>query len=262
MAHAVVAKASAVGVAVALVLTGVGCSDDDSVVTRGGGTTGTTTVAVEGALTVAELVTERPTSEVVVQGGVLAEGFEYFGEDEIGWVYDVELCQSVTVKEGRWGEEVHCEGKSVALTEDAMELDLEWQFADIGIQYAGDVVLRGTLGDDDVFEVIEVVDPGGEVEVDEAPLPMDELPGEDLLGLRRHLRTDGTVVIYLARHDFVSRVQQLRANCETRERLQDILDNLSSRGPEAPQDYVVQHAYVCPDLVEQLDLPQGVELPD
>ncbi|MGI9577728.1 MAG: hypothetical protein ACR2OH_05995 [Microthrixaceae bacterium] len=38
------------------------------------------------------------------------------------------------------------------------------------------------------------------------------------------------------------------------------LDNLSRRGPEAPQDYVDQHIYVCGDLVVALDVVEGVEL--
>jgi hypothetical protein len=268
-------KVSAMGLAVALTVTGMGCSDDDEAVVTDGGDRATTTVAGEDASSVAELLAERPTSVTLVQGGVFAMGFEYFGEDEMGWEWDVTLCQSVTVEQAGREERVRCEGESVALAEGAEALELGWQFPDVSTQYAGDVVLRGTL-EGDVFEVAEVVDPGGEVEAsippttegpvdttdpDDAPLPMDELPGEDLRGLRRHLRTDGTVVIYLAQDDFVSRVRQLRANCETQERLQEILDNLSSRGPEAPQDYLIQHTYVCPDLTAQLDLPDGVVLP-
>ena len=113
-------------------------------------------------------------------------------------------------------------------------MDLDWEFADFSVQYTDDVVVRGVLTGGDNLDVMAVSDVDGgssvsvtsavqrgsgtsldvEKKVDEPALPIDELPGEDLYGLRAHLRTPGVEPIYLGSNDFVDRVRQLRANCE------------------------------------------------
>jgi hypothetical protein len=229
----------------------------------------------DSALTVSELLDQSPDGVVTVEGGIYAEGFEYFGEDEIGWYHEVELCDSLTVTEGEPGDEVRCEGASVSIPEDIVSEDLDWDFAEINSQYLEDVVVEGQLVDD-AFVVSSFVSSGGAKSnvtttgqpttqtttqtTATAPLPIESLPDEDLLGLRDHVRA--VDVVYLAEAGFVDRVEQLRANCESRERLQEILDSLSGRGPEAPQDYVTQHAFVCPDEVAALVVVDGVALPE
>jgi hypothetical protein len=64
----------------------------------------------------------------------------------------------------------------------------------------------------------------------------------------------------MSQDDFVSRVIQLRANCDSPDRLQDIVDRTSGRGPEVPQDVVTQHHFVCQDVVADLTLPAGVSV--
>lgn len=243
------------------------------------------------ALSVDELLDQRPQGEVEVRGGIVAEGLEYFGpEGEAGWEYDVELCQSVEVTGEGQDAEATCEGASVALPSSLVEQDLPWRFGSFGTQYMAPTTVTGRL-DDDTFLVTRVgqVEVGGTTDTTDSttdsttdttvastgstastvpttgttfsePLPIEELPGEDLRGLRLHVRA--TEVIYLPTDGFVERVRQLRANCESLERLQQILDNMSRRGPATPQDFVTQQGYVCPELVAQLEVIDGVTLPE
>lgn len=242
------------------------------------------------SLTVDELLGSETDETIVVKGDLIAYELEMFGEDTIETGFDVELCQSLEVSSDDDFEEVECVGESLSLPDEVGFLDLGWDYADF-TQYLRGAEVSGRLVDGDfLVDSVNGRELGGDSETTtsgtattqpptsgtpsteapttdpattdvsntDAPLPIDELPGEDLVGLRTYVRS--TEIVYLAQEDFVSRVRQLRANCESADRLQEILDNLSGRGPEAPQDYVDQHDYVCPDSVAGLDVVEGVEL--
>ena len=247
-----------------------GCSSDE-IVTGNPGTTG----PAEDAVSVTELLTERPTGEVHVRGSLLAVGYEYFGPDEAGWEYEIELCDELRVEEEGDDPSVECVGASVRVPEDLLGEELGWRYADFENEFTDEVVVVGEL-DGEALDVSEVRTDEGRVStpvtterppetpvttgtVYAEPLPIDELPGEDLRALRRLVRSEGDL-LYLADEDFVSRVRQLRANCASEERLQEIVDRLSGRGPEVPQDFVDQHVHVCPQQVLALDLVDGVEV--
>lgn len=61
----------------------------------------------------------------------------------------------------------------------------------------------------------------------------------------------------MARDGFAARVRQLRANCESPERLRTMIDNVSGRGSAIVEEVVAQHGFVCPELVRAVVLPEG-----